>query len=665
MATTNKIELELTAVDRTMAAFSSLQNNLGKLNSFGATVKRTLAAVAASAAFYKFGEGIKNVIDKADGMRDLSQKTGIAVETLNQFAFAAEQSGTNMEGVAKGLKALSANMTEAAAGNKSSAAIFDALGISVKNSDGSMKGSAEVMVMISDKFAGLEDGALKATLAQKLFGKAGMELIPMLNQGSESIGKYASAIDTSFANAADKFNDKLVEMKYWLESIFVKLSPPIMKFFDDMSASYQRIDTDGKAANLLFKAFQDILTSIVATSVAVIGTLRAIGDTLVALAEASSLVSEGKFSEAMDALATGASSAWSELGKTKDQMLELLRTTNAVKAVMGEPLSITVTKSGGKPLEDTMAMADATREFGKAVRQTTIDQNALNTALGAGGESPFAKFLIDQQKEIDQLALEREAVGLSASEYAIRSEALKYDAEVAKLVQVQTGANVEAFKQEAEALKQSKLEAMARNEEFKKSFEGGMLDGLKRVREEFTNVGQAVSDTWVNAFQSMEDAFVNFVKTGKLDFKSLADSIIADLARIAFRQMISGLFGGSSTGFNLFSFLGGGKAVGGSVSSSMPYLVGEKGPEIFMPNRSGSIVPNSNLGGMNGGNVSVNIINNSNAQATAKETVDGRGNRKIDVVIGEVVAKEIGRIGSSVNQSIRNTFQTSPALVGR
>lgn len=291
MATTNKIELQLTAVDRTMAAFSSLQNNLGKLNNFGAKVTKTLSIVAASAAFAKFGQGIKNVIDKADDMRDLSQKTGIAVETLNQFSFAAEQSGTDLEGVAKGLKKLSANMQEAAAGNKNSAAIFDALGISVKNSDGSLKNSSEVMGLISDKFAGLEDGAVKATIAQKLFGKAGMELIPMLNQGSEAFGTYSSTIDTSFANAADKFNDKLVEMKFFIEGVFVKLAPPVFKFFDDMSAAFKKIDSDGKAANFLFKAFQDILTTIVVTGVAVIGTLQAIGETLSALAEASSLVS--------------------------------------------------------------------------------------------------------------------------------------------------------------------------------------------------------------------------------------------------------------------------------------------------------------------------------------------------------------------------------------
>jgi phage-related minor tail protein len=188
---------------------------------------------------------------------------------------------------------------------------------------------------------------------------------------------------------------------------------------------------------------------------------------------------------------------------------------------------------------------------------------------------------------------------------------------------------------------------------------------METFRRAATDVSGAINQAFSNAFSSMEDAFVNFVKTGKLDFKSLADSIISDLARIAFRQMLSGLFGGTTGGFNFMSLFGGTRASGGSVSSSAPYIVGENGPEIFMPNRSGSIVPNSGLGGMGGGNVNVNVINNSNSQATTRETVDGRGNRNIDVIIGDVVAKEIGRIGSSVNQSIRQTFNSAPALVGR
>jgi hypothetical protein len=66
-----------------------------------------------------------------------------------------------------------------------------------------------------------------------------------------------------------------------------------------------------------------------------------------------------------------------------------------------------------------------------------------------------------------------------------------------------------------------------------------------------------------------------------------------------------------------------------------------------------------------GSNVSVVINNNSSAQASANETIDSRGNRKIEVTIGDMVASEIRRNGSGANQAIRNTFNARPTLVGR
>jgi phage-related minor tail protein len=63
-----------------------------------------------------------------------------------------------------------------------------------------------------------------------------------------------------------------------------------------------------------------------------------------------------------------------------------------------------------------------------------------------------------------------------------------------------------------------------------------------------------------------------------------------------------GLFGGSATGSgNIFSAIMGvpGRASGGPVMGNTPYMVGEKGPELFVPSSSGNIVPNGQLGGTN------------------------------------------------------------------
>jgi phage-related minor tail protein len=98
----------------------------------------------------------------------------------------------------------------------------------------------------------------------------------------------------------------------------------------------------------------------------------------------------------------------------------------------------------------------------------------------------------------------------------------------------------------------------------------------------------------------MEDALVSFVQTGKLDFKSLANSIIADLIRIQIQNSIMKPLAQATSGMSLsgmFSsagnFLSGlFKADGGPVAGGQPYIVGEQGPEWFVPNGAGTIVPN-------------------------------------------------------------------------
>lgn len=82
----------------------------------------------------------------------------------------------------------------------------------------------------------------------------------------------------------------------------------------------------------------------------------------------------------------------------------------------------------------------------------------------------------------------------------------------------------------------------------------GLQAGLIRVQEQFGNVASVASDLVVNSFKSAEDALVSFVSKGKLDFKGLVDSMIADLARLAIRQNITapianalGVGGGASS----------------------------------------------------------------------------------------------------------------------
>ena len=127
----------------------------------------------------------------------------------------------------------------------------------------------------------------------------------------------------------------------------------------------------------------------------------------------------------------------------------------------------------------------------------------------------------------------------------------------------------------------------------------GMQEGLTAYHTETTkSVGivKTVKDATVNAFKSMEDAIVEMAQTGKISFKSMANSILADIYRIQVRKTITGpLAGMANSFFEGFDFGRLFKANGGPVAAGSPYIVGERGPELFMPGRSGTIVPNNQL----------------------------------------------------------------------
>lgn len=158
---------------------------------------------------------VKNTIDAADNLRDMSQKTGIAVETLNGLGFAAGQAGGSLESIVGAAGKLNKSISEAAGGNKETAEAFKVLGISVLDASGNLKTADVVMAEVADQFENFKDGPEKSALALALFGKAGADMIPLLNDGgaamrenTEYAQKY-SGMTKELADASDNFNDTM------------------------------------------------------------------------------------------------------------------------------------------------------------------------------------------------------------------------------------------------------------------------------------------------------------------------------------------------------------------------------------------------------------------------------------------------------------------------
>jgi phage-related minor tail protein len=188
----------------------------------------------------------------------------------------------------------------------------------------------------------------------------------------------------------------------------------------------------------------------------------------------------------------------------------------------------------------------------------------------------------------------------------------------------------------------------------------GASEGLQNYLDDTQNVYKSIGDVVGKAFKGMEDALVDFVKTGKLDFNSLAQSIISDMIRIQIQQSVMQPLGGAlksagglgglfQAGKTLLGF-----AEGGDPPVGVPSMVGEKGPELFVPKVAGTIVPNRMLNNQANSSVVINQPLTINANNASAETVAqirrlmpnfmAENKRVIMSVVQQAMQKKAGRL---------------------
>jgi hypothetical protein len=194
------------ALGKTNKEAAGLSGTFGRLKGATAGIGGALGALVPAAGIAGLTAMGKRAIDAADNLNDLSQRTGVAVPILSKFGAAAEDSGSSIDEVAKAMGRLSKGIVDPA--SKTNEAL-KAIGISSTDAQGKIRGVDAIMLDLADKFAKMPDGAQKTALAMELFGKSGMNLIPMLNGGRDALSQYSATIDTEMAQAADKFNDAL------------------------------------------------------------------------------------------------------------------------------------------------------------------------------------------------------------------------------------------------------------------------------------------------------------------------------------------------------------------------------------------------------------------------------------------------------------------------
>jgi len=368
--------------DKLQATLKNVSASVGK---FGKSLAISGAAVlGAGSAVLTPLLGAAGLFMKTGGeIDDLSQRSGIAVEQLSTLGYAAQQNGASLESLSKGVIKMQQGLADAANGSESARSKLESLGLSV---EGLLAQSPdEQFRTIAEALSRITDPAQRTAAAMDLFGKSGVELIPMLAGGREGIeeleqrarslglvmsGESASAA----AQLGDLYDDLWSVVKQGTYEIGAALAPTLI----DLARITLRV---GSTTMEWIRANRATIVSVAAVASGVV-------------AAGSSLIGLGGILKAVSMVMSGLAPI---IGMAKVVLLALFSPVAAIAAVLGavkvaflailSPVGLAVAAVaaliyysgvGGKALEWLR------EQFGPLSEVATRVFGAMRTALTAG-----------------------------------------------------------------------------------------------------------------------------------------------------------------------------------------------------------------------------------------------------------------------------------------
>lgn len=628
--------------------------------------------LAAAAAGTGLALLIKQSINELDRLDELSQMLGTTVESLSSLGKAAKIEGMNIEEFSSSIVKLTRNISEAQTGSESAAYAFKAMGLDPST----FKNSEDALLQISDAFAGYKDGINKTALAVELFGKSGAGMIPFLNQGSTAIQTIRNELD-SFGNASTKaaleaaeFNDRMTKMGIVVNTLFQKfvseLLPSLNNFTQALFDTFTYSDLLRNEINKLvaiqavrwaenlaiaFAHVVDVGVFVGRVIIAIADSVRVMAADIQVLWQALKVFTPGAVSDTM---------GWyTELQNVKDYRKEVLKEAEESHAALINKNAAFFTDLTKQSVEYArLSRLFQYDEFGAESAPDKPEAPGGFTKPKSGKESNMlaeakrisAEFERERNHSLDMLRIKEQMAGLTENERRVQeavNEVLNATSkklqDIADKREAAAGRDASAevlaeYDKQAAAVQElgAQYAELARIQETssieaQRTFTYGWNQAFAQYAEDATNYATMARDMFSAVTGAMSTAIDNFVESGKFSFKDFAGSIIKDLIKIELKMQamqlfrmgisaITGSFGGGGgfgTGSQFGNMdIGGFLAEGGTANAGEAYVVGERGAELFVPNRSGTVIPNNQLSNISGGGgVTYNgtVIQNMNA----------------------------------------------------
>ncbi len=636
-----------TALKETNQTVQSLSQTITRMPGFGG-IAASLGSLASAGAIKAL---TSDTITWAAGMDDLAEKTGASVENLSGLYRIATISGTSMGAVETALIRLSKALAGVDEESKGAGHALAYLGLNA--ADLRELDSAKALEIVADAMSKYGDGTGKTALALGLFGREGAQFLPLLKDLAEEhlrAGQLTAEQAAAAETLEKAWNRTRLEGSEWGKQIVVDLIPTLASLLDFVRETKIGVYQVGSS---LAVVANDISTFAQVVASALGGGFTQEGqDHIKKLLEA-----RGRFVEAANEDMVKRLSEFTSLRDKIDAVLSgNSEQKPKAKYTNRDPNEAGTDKEAAALDQLRQQLIGATGNFAELDKVTDritngpwkdFSQATKNIALSLASQIDAMKRDIELRKErehvsgemvkqdgrvaeqidasrlalrnwLEELEFESSLLGNSASERARAQEVRKIDIQLAKdLLAVQKelanrtdsdgiNTDLDAASANLQKTADDRRAALMKKHGEDAARAGdwavGARDALMKYRDTLGNVASFSEQAFTRAFAGMEDALVNFVKTGKLDFKSLADSIISDLIRIQIRQsimkpladaggfggLLGSIFGGGGgiavdnmagdSGLAAMSMVGG-FAAGGDHGGGWR-IVGEKGPEL-------------------------------------------------------------------------------------
>lgn len=554
--------LELTAQDKTQAAFRSLQKSLSSVTD---TLSHVRGKFMAFAAVSGFGVMMKSAIDSGAEIEKLSKMLGVSTESLSQFRHVAEVSHVSFDALTKGWRLMEKNVSLAAEGTGAAKDALKELGISVSELK-NLKPEDQFAVL-ADAMARIENPTDKVRLAMQIFGRAGAELIPIMDGGSKAIqaareeaDKLGLTLNETSSHQLAQAHEAMVRLKSAFagaaNTLAITFAPALAVIAEGLTIILP------KAADLTVRAFirvKEVICLALSTVMLILNKLfdlfgklpGFLGKPFREAADAAEMFHKKLFKTVMDCEKT-----LDNLTAQQQAYHQSLTKTGQTLNSLYHPALQAVTAKHKTAYASVKKLTDAEKTY-----QATLEKGKQLTDELRTPQEIYR----DHLKEINQL---------------LQAGAIQHDTYTRAMQKYQT-------------------EWMDAN-----GVNNLLSDQKKQVEEQVKTIANIFRN---GLFAYLEGGFKGMVKS----FQNALSAMAADLATHEISRFLfgavantalkssSGLLGQFlNDGFGkLFGFarFGGFRAEGGSVFPGQSYIVGEKGAEVFVPKQSGTIVSHREL----------------------------------------------------------------------